>query len=139
VRTEEKALLSLFGEEGQGGLAPFPGGQKKAFKSGPYPPLLPGRRGVGLLPQAPKARRGPPPSGGLTKTPLSSGVGQSRRNEMDRPGEGPRVLGRRSSRLGNGDLPHKPPIPDTPGPKIHLGRTLEGEEFAPGGRALEKT
>ena len=35
-------------------------------------------------------------------------------------------------------FPTSPPIPDTPGPKIHLGRTLEGEEFAPGGRALEK-
>jgi len=35
-------------------------------------------------------------------------------------------------------VPTSPPIPDTPGPKIHLGRTLEGEKFAPGGRALEK-
>jgi len=31
-----------------------------------------------------------------------------------------------------------PPIPETPGPKIFLGRTLEGKEFSPGGRALEK-
>jgi len=41
------------------------------------------------------------------------------------PGEGPRALGGRSSQLGNGNLPHKPPIPDTPGPKICLGWALE--------------
>ena len=35
-------------------------------------------------------------------------------------------------------FPTNPLILDTPGPKIHLGRTLEGEEFAPGGKALEK-
>jgi hypothetical protein len=35
-------------------------------------------------------------------------------------------------------FPTSPPIPETPGPKIFLGRTLEGEEFSPGGRALEK-
>ena len=34
--------------------------------------------------------------------------------------------------------PTSPPIPETPGPKIPLGRTVEGEPFAPGGRALEK-
>ncbi|MEM3486545.1 MAG: hypothetical protein QXI12_13110, partial [Candidatus Methanomethyliaceae archaeon] len=31
--------------------------------------------------------------------------------------------------------PTSPPIPETPGPKIPLGRTVEGEAFAPGGRA----
>jgi hypothetical protein len=35
-------------------------------------------------------------------------------------------------------FPTSPPIPETPGPKIFLGRTLEGEAFSPGGRALEK-
>ncbi len=35
-------------------------------------------------------------------------------------------------------LPTRPPRPETPGPQIPLGRTLEGEELAPGGRALEK-
>jgi hypothetical protein len=35
-------------------------------------------------------------------------------------------------------FPTSPPIPETPGPKIFLGRTLEGKEFSPGGRALEK-
>ena len=44
---------------------------------------------------------------------------------MDRPGEGPRTLGRNSSQLGNGNLPHKPPIPDTTGPKTCLGWALE--------------
>ena len=42
------------------------------------------------------------------------------------PGQGPRALGRRSSRLGSGNLLDEPP--DIPGPKIHLGRTLEEED-----------
>ncbi|MEM3485851.1 MAG: DUF87 domain-containing protein [Candidatus Methanomethyliaceae archaeon] len=34
--------------------------------------------------------------------------------------------------------PTSPPLPETSGPRIPLGRTVEGEAFAPGGRALEK-
>ena len=57
---------------------------------------------------------------------------------MGRLGQGPRPLGRNFSWLGGRDFPDEPPIPETPGPKIFLGRTLEGKEFSPDGRALEK-
>jgi hypothetical protein len=139
VRAEEKALISLFEEGGRGEPRPpdLPGKRKplnrgltllsfqgdEALVSFPRPPRL----GEALL-----LREGP--------RKLLLQVVWAKAEERD-GSPGPRsaapgteffLAGMRKS------FPTSPPIPETPGPKIFLGRTLEGEEFSPGGRALEK-
>jgi DNA helicase HerA-like ATPase len=139
VRAEEKALISLFEEGGRGEPRPpdLPGKRKplnrgltllsfqgdEAFVSFPRPPRL----GEALL-----LREGP--------RKLLLQVVWAKAEER-------RWVARAKVRgLWDGILPGweaeifptSPPIPETPGPKIFLGRTLEGKEFSPGGRALEK-
>jgi len=139
VRAEEKALISLFEEGGRGE---------------PRPPDLPGKRkplnrGLSLLSfQGDEA---------LVSFPRPPRLGEALLLQ-----EGPRklllqVVWAKAEERGwvarakvrgpwNGILPGweaeifptSPPIPETLGPKIFLGHTLEGEEFSPGGRALEK-
>jgi len=105
VRAEEKALISLFEEGDEVNPRPpdFPG-KRKPLNRGLTLLSFQGRRGLGLLPKTPKARRSPSPSGRPPKASSSSGVGQSRRNKMGRPGQGPRPLGRNFSWLESGDL-----------------------------------
>jgi len=139
VRAKEKALISLFEEGGRGEPRPtdLPGKRKplnrgltllsfqgdEAFVSFPRPPRL----GEALL--------------------LREGSRKLLLQVVWAKAEGTRWIARAKVRgpwdgiLPGWDaeiFPTSPPIPETPGPKIFLGRTLEGEEFSPGGRALEK-
>jgi len=139
VRAEEKALISLFEEGGRGEPRPsdLPGKRKplnrgltllsfqgdEAFVSFPRPPRL----GEALL-----LREG--------SRKLLLQVVWAKAEERGWVARA-KVRGPWDGVLPSWDVeifPTSPPIPETPGPKIFLGRTLEGEEFAPGGRALEK-
>jgi len=139
VRAEKKALISLFEEGGRGEPRPpdLPAKRKplnrgltllsfqgdEAFVSFPRPPRL----GEALL-----LREG-------TRKLLLQVVwakaeerGWVARAKVRGPWDG--ILPGWEAEI----FPTSPPIPETPGPKIFLGRTLEGKEFSPGGRALEK-
>jgi len=139
VRAEEKTLISLFEEGGRGEPRPpdLPGKRKplnrglallsfqgdEAFVSFPRPPRL----GEALL-----LREGPRK---LLLQVVWAKAEERRwvaRAKVRGPWDG--ILPGWEVEI----FPTSPPIPETPGPKIFLGRTLEGEEFSPGGRALEK-
>jgi len=139
VRAEEKALISLFEERGRGEPRPpsLPAKRKplnrgltllsfqgdEAFVSFPRPPRL----GEALL-----LREGPRK---LLLQVVWAKAEERRwvaRAKVRGPWDG--VLPGWDAEI----FPTSPPIPETPGPKIFLGRTLEGKEFSPGGRALEK-
>jgi hypothetical protein len=139
VRAEEKALISLFEEGGRGeprppsleakrrplnrGLALLSFQGDEAFVSFPRPPRL----GEALL-----LREGP--------RKLLLQVVWAKAEERRWVARA-KVRGPWDGVLPSWDVeifPTSPPIPETPGPKIFLGHTLEGEEFSPGGRALEK-
>jgi hypothetical protein len=139
VRAEEKALLSLFEEGGRGEPRPpdLPGKRKplnrgltllsfqgdEAFISFPRPPRL----GEALL-----LREGPRRLLLQVVWAKAEERGWVARAKVRGPWDG--VLPGWEAEI----FPTSPPIPETPGPKIFLGHTLEGEEFSPGGRALEK-
>jgi len=139
VRAEEKALLSLFEEGGRGEPRPpdLPGKRKplnrgltllsfqgdEALVSFPRPPRL----GEALL-----LREGPRKLLLQVVWAKAEGTRWSARAKVRGPWDG--ILPGWDAEI----FPTSPPIPETPGPKIFLGRTLEGEEFSPGGRALEK-
>jgi hypothetical protein len=139
VRAEEKALISLFEEGGRGEPRPsdLPGKRKplnrgltllsfqgdEAFVSFPRPPRL----GEALL-----LREGPRKLLLQVVWAKAEGRGWVARAKVRGPWDG--VLPGWEAEI----FPTSPPIPETPGPKIFLGRTLEGKEFSPGGRALEK-
>jgi hypothetical protein len=139
VRAEEKALISLFEEGGRGEPRPpdLPGKRKplnrgltllsfqgdEAFVSFPRPPRL----GEALL-----LREGPRKLLLQVVWAKAEGTRWIARAKVRGPWDG--ILPRWDAEI----FPTSPPIPETPGPKIFLGRTLEGEEFSPGGRALEK-
>jgi hypothetical protein len=139
VRAEEKALISLFEEGGRGeprppsleakrkplnrGLSLLSFQGDEAFVSFPRPPRL----GEALL-----LREGPRK---LLLQVVWAKAEERRwiaRAKVRGPWDG--ILPGWDAEI----FPTSPPIPETPGPKIFLGRTLEGEEFSPGGRALEK-
>jgi len=139
VRAEEKALISLFEEGGRGEPRPpdLPAKRKplnrgltllsfqgdEALVSFPRPPRL----GEALL-----LREGPRK---LLLQVVWAKAEERRwvaRAKVRGPWDG--ILPGWDAEI----FPTSPPIPETPGPKIFLGRTLEGEEFSPGGRALEK-
>jgi hypothetical protein len=139
VRAEEKALISLFEEGGRGEPRPpsLPGKRKplnrgltllsfqgdEALVSFPRPPRL----GEALL-----LREGPRK---LLLQVVWAKAEERRwvaRAKVRGPWDG--ILPGWEAEI----FPTSPPIPETPGPKIFLGRTLEGGEFSPGGRALEK-
>jgi hypothetical protein len=139
VKAEEKALISLFEEGGRGEPRPpdLPGKRKplnrgltllsfqgdEAFVSFPRPPRL----GEALL-----LREGPRKLLLQVVWAKAEERGWVARAKVRGPWDG--VLPGWDAEI----FPTSPPIPETPGPKIFLGRTLEGEEFSPGGRALEK-
>jgi hypothetical protein len=139
VRAEEKALISLFEEGGRGEPRPpdLPGKRKplnrgltllsfqgdEAFVSFPRPPRL----GEALL-----LREGPRKLLLQVVWAKAEERGWVARAKVRGPWDG--ILPGWDAEI----FPTSPPIPETPGPKIFLGRTLEGEEFSPGGRALEK-
>jgi hypothetical protein len=139
VRAEEKALISLFEEGGRGEPRPpdLPGKRKplnrgltllsfqgdEAFVSFPRPPRL----GEALL-----LREGPRKLLLQVVWAKAAERGWVARAKVRGPWDG--ILPGWDAEI----FPTSPPIPETPGPKIFLGRTLEGEEFSPGGRALEK-
>jgi DNA helicase HerA-like ATPase len=139
VRAEEKALISLFEEGGRGEPRPpdLPGKRKslnrgltllsfqgdEALVSFPRPPRL----GEALL-----LREGPRKLLLQVVWAKAEERGWIARAKVRGPWDG--VLPSWDAEI----FPTSPPIPKTPGPKIFLGRTLEGEEFSPGGRALEK-
>jgi hypothetical protein len=139
VRAEEKALLSLFEEGGRGEPRPpdFPGKRKplnrgltllsfqgdEALVSFPRPPRL----GEALL-----LREGPRKLLLQVVWAKAEGTRWVARAKVRGPWDG--ILPGWDAEI----FPTSPPIPETPGPKIFLGRTLEGKEFSPGGRALEK-
>ena len=139
MKAEEKALISLFEEGGRGEPRPpdLPGKRKplnrgltllsfqgdEAFVSFPRPPRL----GEALL-----LREGPRKLLLQVVWAKAEERGWVARAKVRGPWDG--VLPGWDAEI----FPTSPPIPETPGPKIFLGRTLEGEEFSPGGRALEK-
>jgi hypothetical protein len=139
MRAEEKALISLFEEGGRGEpRPPSPEAKRKplnrgltllsfqgdeAFVSFPRPPRL----GEALL-----LREGPRKLLLQVVWAKAEERGWVARAKVRGPWDG--VLPSWDAEI----FPTSPPIPETPGPKIFLGRTLEGEEFSPGGRALEK-
>jgi len=139
VRAEEKALISLFEEGGRGEPRPsdLQGKRKplnrglslisfqgdEAFVSFPRPPRL----GEALL-----LREGPRKLLLQVVWAKAEGTRWVARAKVRGPWDG--VLPSWDAEI----FPTSPPIPETPGPKIFLGRTLGGEEFSPGGRALEK-
>jgi hypothetical protein len=139
VRAEEKVLISLFEEGGRGEPRPpdLPGKRKplnrgltllsfqgdKALVSFPRPPRL----GEALL-----LREGPRKLLLQVVWAKAEERGWIARAKVRGPWDG--ILPGWDAEI----FPTSPPIPETPGPKIFLGRTLEGEEFSPGGRALEK-
>jgi len=139
VRAEEKALISLFEEGGRGEPRPpdLPGKRKplnrgltllsfqgdEALVSFPRPPRL----GEALL-----LREGPRKLLLQVVWAKAEGTRWVARAKVRGPWDG--VLPSWEAEI----FPTSPPIPETPGPKIFLGRTLEGKEFSPGGRALEK-
>jgi len=139
VRAEEKALISLFEEGGRGEPRPpdLPGKRKplnrglallsfqgdEAFVSFPSPPRL----GEALL-----LREGPRKLLLQVVWAKAEGTRWVARAKVRGPWDG--ILPGWDAEI----FPTSPPIPETPGPKIFLGRTLEGKEFSPGGRALEK-
>jgi hypothetical protein len=139
VRAEEKALISLFEEGGRGEPRPpdLPAKRKplnrgltllsfqgdEAFVSFPRPPRL----GEALL-----LREGPRKLLLQVVWAKAEGTRWVARAKVRGPWDG--ILPGWDAEI----FPTNPPIPETPGPKIFLGRTLEGKEFSPGGRALEK-
>jgi hypothetical protein len=139
VRAEEKALISLFEEGGRGEPRPpdLPGKRKplnrglallsfqgdEALVSFPRPPRL----GEALL-----LREGPRKLLLQVVWAKAEERGWIARAKVRGPWDG--ILPGWEAEI----FPTSPPIPETPGPKIFLGRTLEGKEFSPGGRALEK-
>jgi hypothetical protein len=139
VRAEEKALISLFEEGGRGEPRPpdLPGKRKplnrgltllsfqgdEAFVSFPRPPRL----GEALL-----LREGPRKLFLQVVWAKAEERGWVARAKVRGPWDG--IFPGWNAEI----FPTSPPIPETPGPKIFLGRTLEGKEFSPGGRALEK-
>jgi hypothetical protein len=139
VRAEEKALLSLFEEGGRGEPRPpdLPGKRKplnrgltllsfqgdEALVSFPRPPRL----GEALL-----LREGPRKLLLQVVWAKAEERGWVARAKVRGPWDG--IFPGWEAEI----FPTSPPIPETPGPKIFLGRTLEGEAFSPGGRALEK-
>jgi hypothetical protein len=139
VRAEEKALISLFEEGGRGEPRPpsLPAKRKplnrgltllsfqgdEAFVSFPRPPRL----GEALL-----LREGPRKLLLQVVWAKAEERGWVARAKVRGPWDG--ILPGWDAEI----FPTSPPIPETPGPKIFLGHTLEGEEFSPGGRALEK-
>jgi hypothetical protein len=139
VRAEEKALISLFEEGGRGESRPpdLPGKRKplnrgltllsfqgdEALVSFPRPPRL----GEALL-----LREGPRKLLLQVVWAKAEGTRWVARAKVRGPWDG--ILPGWEAEI----FPTSPPIPETPGPKIFLGRTLEGKEFSPGGRALEK-
>jgi hypothetical protein len=139
VRAKEKALISLFEEGGRGEPRPpdLPGKRKplnrglallsfqgdEAFVSFPRPPRL----GEALL-----LREGPRKLLLQVVWAKAEGTRWVARAKVRGPWDG--IFPGWEAEI----FPTSPPIPETPGPKIFLGRTLEGEEFSPGGRALEK-
>ena len=139
MRAEEKALISLFEEGGRGeprppsleakrkplnrGLTLLSFQGDEAFVSFPRPPRL----GEALL-----LREGPRKLLLQVVWAKAEERGWVARAKVRGPWDG--ILPGWDAEI----FPTSPPIPETPGPKIFLGRTLEGEEFSPGGRALEK-
>jgi len=139
VRAEEKALISLFEEGGRGEPRPpdLPAKRKplnrgltllsfqgdEALVSFPRPPRL----GEALL-----LREGPRKLLLQVVWAKAEGTRWVARAKVRGPWDG--ILPGWDAEI----FPTSPPIPETPGPKIFLGRTLEGKEFSPGGRALEK-
>jgi len=139
VRTEEKALISLFEEGGRGeprppaleakrrplnrGLTLLSFQGDEALVSFPRPPRL----GEALL-----LREGPRKLLLQVVWAKAEGTRWIARAKVRGPWDG--ILPGWEAEI----FPTSPPIPETPGPKIFLGRTLEGEAFSPGGRALEK-
>jgi hypothetical protein len=139
VRAEEKALISLFEEGGRGeprppsleakrkplnrGLTLLSFQGDEALVSFPRPPRL----GEALL-----LREGPRKLLLQVVWAKAEGTKWIARAKVRGPWDG--ILPSWDAEI----FPTSPPIPETPGPKIFLGRTLEGEEFSPGGRALEK-
>jgi len=139
VRAEEKALISLFEEGGRGeprppsleakrkplnrGLTLLSFQGDEALVSFPRPPRL----GEALL-----LREGPRKLLLQVVWAKAEERGWVARAKVRGPWDG--ILPSWDAEI----FPTSPPIPETPGLKIFLGRTLEGEEFSPGGRALEK-
>jgi len=139
VRAKEKALISLFEEGGRGEPRPpdLPAKRKplnrgltllsfqgdEALVSFPRPPRL----GEALL-----LREGPRKLLLQVVWAKAEGTRWVARAKVRGPWDG--ILPGWDAEI----FPTSPPIPETPGPKIFLGQTLEGEEFSPGGRALEK-
>jgi hypothetical protein len=139
VRAEEKALISLFEEGGRGeprppsleakrkplnrGLTLLSFQGDEALVSFPRPPRL----GEALL-----LREGPRKLLLQVVWAKAEERGWVARAKVRGPWDG--ILPGWEAEI----FPTSPPIPETPGPKIFLGRTLEGKEFSPGGRALEK-
>jgi len=139
VRAEEKALISLFEEGGRGeprppslevkrkplnrGLTLLSFQGDEALVSFPRPPRL----GEALL-----LREGPRKLLLQVVWAKAEGTRWIARAKVRGPWDG--ILPGWEAEIS----PTSPPIPETPGPKIFLGRTLEGKEFSPGGRALEK-
>jgi hypothetical protein len=139
VRAEEKALISLFEEGGRGEPRPsdLQGKRKplnrgltllsfqgdEAFVSFPRPPRL----GEALL-----LREGPRKLLLQVVWAKAEERGWIARAKVRGPWDG--IFPGWNAEI----FPTSPPIPETPGPKIFLGHTLEGKEFSPGGRALEK-
>jgi hypothetical protein len=139
VRAEEKALISLFEEGGRGeprppsleakrkplnrGLALLSFQGDEALVSFPRPPRL----GEALL-----LREGSRKLLLQVVWAKAEGTRWVARAKVRGPWDG--ILPGWDAEI----FPTSPPIPETPGPKIFLGRTLEGKEFSPGGRALEK-
>jgi len=139
VRAEEKVLISLFEEGGRGeprppsleakrkplnrGLALLSFQGDEALVSFPRPPRL----GEALL-----LREGPRKLLLQVVWAKAEGTRWIARAKVRGPWDG--IFPGWEAEI----FPTSPPIPETPGPRIFLGRTLEGEEFSPGGRALEK-
>jgi hypothetical protein len=139
VRAEEKVLISLFEEGGRGeprppsleakrkplnrGLTLLSFQGDEALVSFPRPPRL----GEALL-----LREGPRKLLLQVVWAKAEERGWIARAKVRGPWDG--ILPGWDAEI----FPTSPPIPETPGPKIFLGRTLEGEAFSPGGRALEK-
>jgi len=139
VRAKEKVLISLFEEGGRGeprppsleakrkplnrGLTLLSFQGDEAFVSFPRPPRL----GEALL-----LREGPRKLLLQVVWAKAEGTRWIARAKVRGPWDG--IFPGWEAEI----FPTSPPIPETPGPRIFLGRTLEGEEFSPGGRALEK-
>jgi hypothetical protein len=139
VRAEEKALISLFEEGGRGEPRPpdLPA-KRKPLNRGLILLSFQGDEALVSFPRPPRLGEALLLREGSRKLLLqvvwakAEERGWIARAKVRGPWDG--VLPGWDAEI----FPTSPPILETPGPKIFLGRTLEGEEFSLGGRALEK-